>query len=531
MWKRIDKFFLGILVALTVSAFILILVDVAAFGVDDSFIFFRYAENLAHGHGFVFNPGEPAGEGFTSWMWLLMLTFFHYIGVNMVVVSKTLGIFFHLGGGVLLFLLVRRTAGTGTVAKLTAAVLTAVFLVNYTLIAHSVSGMEASLYLFALLLLVYATVRALQSPAAQERWWLMISLCTLGVFLVRPEGIVDGGISLLALGIHQRHDLLKSRVWFYLFIGLAAPLTLFIAMKLLVFGRLLPHSYYHKLIGDDFYYSYSIRHFLSFIKTYGWLIAAAVLSLIHTVLPGKRQYNRTLFIYFPVLFTAMITIYLFFYPAMNVLHRFYIPYLPLLLVMTAPLLHALLKKIMQLRRPTFRLLTTAVLPVLLVLGMNLDLASSSRKVDFLAKMVNPEKYRARLGKIMNFLPGEVIVANTEMGVIPYYSALTCIDMAGLTDPVISRSGLSMAYLEQRGVDLILFSKDVARLAKENKWQEHLVRYKPVFLSSQFKEKFLLLGTFAAWPGGKKKYYLYADKTSPQFAAIRQWRQRFAAELE
>lgn len=227
----------------------------------------------------------------------------------------------------------------------------------------------------------------------------------------------------------------------------------------------------------------------------------------------------------------MVTIYLFFYPAMNYLHRFYIPYLPLLLVMIGPLFHSLLKKIKQVRLPTFRWLATAFLPVLLVLGMNLDLESSRRKVDFLAKMVNPEIYRARLGKIMSFLPNEVTAANTEMGVIPYYSGLTCIDMAGLTDPVITRNGLSMAYLEKRGVDLILFSKNVARLVKENRWEEHLIRYKCVFLSPQFKDKFVLIGAFAAWPGGKKKYYLYADKTSPRFAALRQWRQRFAAELE
>lgn len=33
------------------------------------------------GHGIVFNPGEPEGEGFTCWVWLL-LAFFQYIGVQ-----------------------------------------------------------------------------------------------------------------------------------------------------------------------------------------------------------------------------------------------------------------------------------------------------------------------------------------------------------------------------------------------------------------------------------------------------------------
>lgn len=529
----VDKFVFGIVGILIVFVFIKMLWDVYDFGVDDSFIFFRYAENIANGHGFVFNPGEIPGEGFTSWIWLMLLSLTGYIGLDPVSTSKVLGILFHLLGGILVFLLVLRTAGKKPVPKVTAGILAAGFLLNYQLNAHSVSGMETPLYIFSLVLLIYVTTLAIQSPPEQDRWWLIICPCILGVFLVRPEGIVAGGISLLALGIHQRKHLLKPGVWLYVSIGLIVPLVLFISMKLIIFGFLFPHSYYHKLIAEDFYYSYSIRHFLAFMKTYGWLIAAAVISMIHTVLAGKRQNNknnRYLFFYFAILFLAMITIYLLFYPAMNYMHRFYIPYLPLLLVMIGPLVQFFLEKINQVRRPILRLPGTAILLACLVLGMNLELGSSRKKVRFWAKMVNPKVYRAKLGKIMSFLPIEVTAANTEMGVIPYYSGLTCIDMAGLIDPVITHNGLSMEYLEKRGVDLILFPGDVEKLSKEDKWEEHLIRYKSVFLSPQFKNKFMLIGAFAAWPGGRKKYYLYADKTSPQFAAVQQWRQRFATEL-
>jgi hypothetical protein len=148
-----------------------------------------------------------------------------------------------LMGGVLVFLLVLRAVGKEPVSKVTAGILAAGFLLNYRLNAHSVSGMETSLYIFSLVLLIYVTMLALQSPAAQDRWWLIICLCTLGLFLVRPEGIAAGGISLLALGVHQRKRLLKPTVWLYVFIGLIAPLVLFISIKLIVFGGPLPHSY------------------------------------------------------------------------------------------------------------------------------------------------------------------------------------------------------------------------------------------------------------------------------------------------
>ncbi|UCH95034.1 MAG: hypothetical protein JSV88_32930 [Candidatus Aminicenantes bacterium] len=522
----IDQFVLGLLGILIVFVFIFMLRDVAAFGVDDSFIFFRYAENAANGHGFVFNAGEPAGEGFTSWVWLLMLAFFHYIGVNIIVVSKVLGILFHLVSGFLVFLLVLRTAGKEPVSKVTAGILAAGFLLNYRLTAHSVSGMETSLYIFSLVLLIYLTTLALQSPGTQYRWWLIISLCTLGLFLVRPEGIAAGGISLLALGIHQRQCLLKPMVWFYVVIGLVAPLALFIALKFVIFGYPLPHSYYHKLIVIDEEYVEAFRKFLLFLQTYWWLVIAALLTALYSIIKRKKY----LFVYYAVLFFFMTGIYLLFYPAMNYLHRFYIPYLPLLLLMVVPALHALVEKVNQMRYGFLQWLSLALVVVLLVVGINPGLEISKKKVKSWSRLVNPRLYRAKLGKLMSHLPANVVVANTEMGVIPYYSGLTCIDMAGLTDPHISHHGLSMGYLNKRKVDLILFSRYVPEVSARE-WDKYTLNYKAVFLSDKFKKDFVCIGAFNAWPGGRKKYYLYADKTSSGFAAVQRWRQRYASELE
>ena len=47
---------------------------------EDAYISFRYAENLANGHGFVFNPGGPPVEGFTSFGWVVLLALAHVLG-------------------------------------------------------------------------------------------------------------------------------------------------------------------------------------------------------------------------------------------------------------------------------------------------------------------------------------------------------------------------------------------------------------------------------------------------------------------
>ena len=59
--------------------------------VDDMFIFLRYAENFARGEGLVFNPGERV-EGFSSPLWVLLLTPGALLGINLVTWSKLLSL-------------------------------------------------------------------------------------------------------------------------------------------------------------------------------------------------------------------------------------------------------------------------------------------------------------------------------------------------------------------------------------------------------------------------------------------------------
>ncbi len=67
--------YLSVLAILCVTVWVLIramnLADYAT-GIDDANIFFVYAQNLARGHGFVYNIGSEHVEGFTSLLWVLV---------------------------------------------------------------------------------------------------------------------------------------------------------------------------------------------------------------------------------------------------------------------------------------------------------------------------------------------------------------------------------------------------------------------------------------------------------------------------
>jgi arabinofuranosyltransferase len=63
--------------------------------VDDAYISFRYAHNLAEGEGLVFNPGEYV-EGYTNLLWTLLMTLPEALGIPVHFFAVYLGLGFGL---------------------------------------------------------------------------------------------------------------------------------------------------------------------------------------------------------------------------------------------------------------------------------------------------------------------------------------------------------------------------------------------------------------------------------------------------
>src|ERR1700733_14661069 len=63
---------------------------VGSFTIDDAYISFRYARNLAHGLGLVYNAGEHI-EGYTNFFWTVLLAVGVKVGLDPVLLAKVLG--------------------------------------------------------------------------------------------------------------------------------------------------------------------------------------------------------------------------------------------------------------------------------------------------------------------------------------------------------------------------------------------------------------------------------------------------------
>lgn len=60
--------------------------------IDDSYITFRFVDMFVKGHGWRFNPDGPRVEGFTNFLWAVLLIPPHLLGWDLMLVSKVMGV-------------------------------------------------------------------------------------------------------------------------------------------------------------------------------------------------------------------------------------------------------------------------------------------------------------------------------------------------------------------------------------------------------------------------------------------------------
>ncbi|HEY7203031.1 MAG TPA: hypothetical protein VIA61_01970 [Methylomirabilota bacterium] len=149
--------------------------------VDDAYISFRYAANLAHGHGLVFNPGEWV-EGYSNLTWVLLTAAFVRAGVHPDLGMRWVALLCLVATVVVVMITLARVTGS-RVASLAAAL---VLVTSSMWIAASVNGLEGGLFSLLLIVVVALGTRLWRSDSLA----LSVGLSLAGVVLAmtRPEG-------------------------------------------------------------------------------------------------------------------------------------------------------------------------------------------------------------------------------------------------------------------------------------------------------------------------------------------------------
>lgn len=214
--------------------------------IDDAGISYAYARNAALGHGFVSQPGRPPVEGFSNFLWVVLLApFFVLDAFDPVVVPKLLGAGCVLAALALVQRTLRRETGSerpGLVVALLAAAAPPIAI-------WSSSGLENGLTLL-LVAALYATM--VERP---KHFWARAGVLAALLGMTRPDGLVFlGSGALLAVVDLVRGERSLRRAALGLLANTAAAAAVlgpFLRYRLWVFGHPFPHPYYAKRYHMD----------------------------------------------------------------------------------------------------------------------------------------------------------------------------------------------------------------------------------------------------------------------------------------
>ncbi|MHB1006392.1 MAG: hypothetical protein ACYC3S_12255 [Chloroflexota bacterium] len=379
--------------------------------IDDAYITFRYARNIAEGMGFVYNPGEHV-LGTTTPLYTLILAGFYRLGLqDLPSVAFALNALADGLTTILLFRLTQRLA----LGNLWSGVLASLFAVSPLGIGLAVGGMESS---FFTLLVVASALSCLGDRPA-------LAGLTAGIAAVaRPEGALLGVLFVVRYLLERR---LPPRA---AVLGLVLPVLPWLVFAVWWFGGPLPQT----LTAKAGIYKVPILENLS--SMLDWLGPIAVTGMLASLwLAGKaagyircRPEALILLAFAPLVFGAYLFVSV---KGARVFPWYMVPLSPF----------ALFSAVAAFRRLTVKLPPTVTAVVItMLLGMSLfgfNLGRDPNR-DFLAPdLLNVTReggYAAAARFVAPRLDGDGAVALPEIGAFGYVSRAYVLDLLGLVSP-------------------------------------------------------------------------------------------------
>lgn len=150
---------------------------------DDIFITFRYVDNFLQGKGIVYNAGERV-EGYTHFLWFVMLSFFRLFKLELSSISIFLGILSYAGTIIIFFLISRKIDFKNKyILPFTALALS----VNYDFAVWATGGLETMFYTFLISLVFYIYYF---SEIKESKKLLFTSLLLVLACMTRPDAVI-----------------------------------------------------------------------------------------------------------------------------------------------------------------------------------------------------------------------------------------------------------------------------------------------------------------------------------------------------
>jgi arabinofuranosyltransferase len=195
---------------------------------DDAVITFRYVDNLLHGHGAVFNPGDRV-QGYTHPLWFLLLSIATVLTADEVYIAVYLGLALTFVTAVVLGLGLMQLSRDRITGLATAALVLVLLSVSDSWRAFQTGGLEGALSTLLMVLFVLAMSREEVRPSAL---FLLASL----LVLCRPDfALITGPVC-----IYAAIEVWRTKRWLPSALALT-PLAWFVFARI-YYGNFLPNT-------------------------------------------------------------------------------------------------------------------------------------------------------------------------------------------------------------------------------------------------------------------------------------------------
>lgn len=411
-----------------------VLAWLARFANDDAFISFRYARNLAEGHGLVFNTGERV-EGYTNFLWTLLMAVPHIAGIDPVVFCFAIG---PLLAALTLFF-TGRAALAATGSKPASLLVVALLAIHPSFLAWATGGLETQLVTMLLAAIVWLMLEAAprDSPAIGRN--VALSLLAAAALMTRLDSAIVVSIALAAVAWREwtaRAGVRNGRLRLAALAGpLAALMIAWFYWKWHYYGGLLPNTYQAK-VGDGGLWPQGFVYLIVFFNSYLLWPFALLIAFSATRLVERAPLRAM-----PLLCMLVAQFaYLVHVGGDFMEFRMLVPILPVLYLL---IVWALLDRGAPLRVIAVMLLAAGSLHHLATFQSKRGIESVARLSEHLR---DPASDWIGVGRALGRdLGGSgALIALTPAGAIPYYSGLPTLDMLGLTDPWVARHGMPIA---------------------------------------------------------------------------------------
>lgn len=410
-----------------------------AYPFEDAAILMRYSQNLADGHGVVWNADETPVDGATDFLFMVILSVVIKLGITAETGVFVLGFASHFATITLIYLCVLRLHDSGQIV----AVLASLSIVIGPGLGYVAAYFGTTFFAFFVALTWYFAYLLLRSNTTLVASLFSLTALTMG--LIRPEGVIIAYLMLLSViwGLGVRRSLRPVLVFGIVFVILGGGYFLW---RWDYFGHPLPNPFYIKGGGRLFFSSLnsSVR------ILYVWTVPFNLTILLSIL--DRRRIRYVIFS--AITLGGFAGMWLLLSNEMNYLHRFQYAGLPIFAMSWPTWLPS--RVIYFLSRAAAHVSSRARLGLALLFVITFGQVSQltlGTKVSWR----HPDG-RYTVAQILNDYAAEgYTMAVTEAGLLPFYSGWRAIDTWGLNDQWIARNGgITKEYLDRYKPELIMF---------------------------------------------------------------------------